>query len=310
MDSFPLDGFDGYKSKTLKCTKHGDIKLDVVYPEVQSTSPTPVLLHYHGGFLIVGDRYSFLPYWLVHACVVRKWIFVSPDYRLIPETTAQSSLEDAVDAYNWVMSSLGREIDRNIGPILLAGSSAGGYLAMATAATVQSQPCALLLIYGTLDPTYERHTTPGSNIFGGPLIDTETILARFPRTDAEDHRPQLSAYPLPSDVGKDQRFPLISALHIEGLFSDYMTGIGGLSRAIVAQGNDSAVPVEVSFRASDQLRKDGVEVHVELPEDAEHGFDARAGNVNVESPAGESVIAFQSLRNVISFLDRALDSKA
>ncbi len=53
MDSFPLAGFDGYKSKTLayKTTQDGDILLDVVYPEVSGSVPSTVLLHYHGGFL-------------------------------------------------------------------------------------------------------------------------------------------------------------------------------------------------------------------------------------------------------------------
>lgn len=157
MDSFPLSGLDGYKSKTLsfKSTRDGNIKLDVVYPEqIDDASPSTMLLHYHGGFLIFGDRYAFVPYWLVNACASRKWIFVTPDYRLIPETTAQSSLEDAVNAYEWVLSSLPQELGCKVGSVLVAGSSAGGYLALATAATVTKQPSALLLIYGMLDATY------------------------------------------------------------------------------------------------------------------------------------------------------------
>ncbi|KAJ3500740.1 hypothetical protein NM208_g17081 [Fusarium decemcellulare] len=172
MASFPLAGFDGYTSRTFsfKSTPDGDINVDVVYPEDSDGSPSTVLLHYHGGFLIIGDRYSFLPYWLVHACASRKWIFVTPEYRLIPETTAHSSVDDAVDAYNWVRSSLPDLIGRPVGSVLLAGSSAGGYLALTTAVAVTQKPSALLLIYGMLDPTGSRYLTPGKRRFLPTLL--------------------------------------------------------------------------------------------------------------------------------------------
>lgn len=266
---------------------------------------------------------------------------MTPEYRLLPETTAQTSLEDAIDASNWVVSSLSRELDRTIGSVLLAGSSAGAYLALATAATVQRKPAALLLIYGMLDPSNSRYTTPGTNIFGRPATETSSILAKFPKAAAEDHRQTLAAYPLPPDPATDPRMALISALHIDALFPDYLTGVDGLSRAIAAEGvqaiperhrnlfpldfvnlknlpptilvhgkNDSAVPAALSVRAAEKLRDAGVEVHTEFPEDAEHGFDSRAGNVDVEGPAGEAVTAFQSLRNAISFLDGVVQSTA
>jgi acetyl esterase/lipase len=286
---------------------------------------------------VVGDRYAFLPYWLVNASVSRNWIFVTPDYRLLPETTAQSSLEDAIDAYSWVWSQLGTELDIKINSVVLAGSSAGGYLALAAAAAVDRKPNALLLIYGMLDPTFKRYMKPGSNIFGGPLIETGPILDRFPKPGDKHDKQQLSAYPLPADIAKDERFPLVSALHIDALFLDYMTGTKGLSHQVAFKGveaisqqqrslfpltfsdltklpptiflhgkNDTAVPVDLSIRAAEKLRQAGVAVQTEFPDNAEHGFDARAGDVNVESAAGENVTAFQSLRNIFVFLDNVL----
>lgn len=54
MSSSPLAGFDGYTSQTLsyKTTSDGDISVDVVYPEETDGSPSTVLIHYHGGFLV------------------------------------------------------------------------------------------------------------------------------------------------------------------------------------------------------------------------------------------------------------------
>lgn len=338
MDTFPLDGLDGYKSQTLsfKSTRDGDIKVDVAYPELTDDGSTStVLLHYHGGFLIFGDRYSFVPYWLVHACASRKWIFVTPDYRLLPETTAQSSLEDAVDAYEWVLSSLPQILGRTIDNVLLAGSSAGGYLALATAATVTKQPSALLLIYGMLDATFSRYTTPGTNIFGKPVVETASILADFPKAGQGDDRPVLSGYALdPGNAIEPPRVTLASALHIDAIYLDYMTGVEGLGQAVAKEGiaaipqqhknlfplafgdltkfprtmllhgkNDSAVPAEPSMQAAEKLRAAGVQVSTEFPEDGEHGFDIRIGDVDVEK-SGDDNTTFQILRNVINFLSK------
>ena len=64
------------------------------------------------------------------------------------------------------------------------------------------------------------------------------------------------------------------------------------------------MPVENSFRASDKLKSAGVAVSLEVPDDAEHGFDARLGNVDIETVEGNSD-GHKSLRNAIAFLVRA-----
>ncbi|CAI6100829.1 hypothetical protein V2G26_010516 [Clonostachys chloroleuca] len=344
MATFPLDGFDGYTSKTFifKTDPDGNsIHTDVVYPTQAADSPSTVLVHYHGGFLVFGDRYSFLPYWLVHASVARNWIFVTPEYRLIPESTAHASVEDAVDAYKWVRSSLSGLLERPIGSVLVAGSSAGGYLALTTTTIVAEKPDALLLVYGMLDAAGPTYTTPGPNIFGQPTIETGPILREFPITKEDDDRKKLSAYKMTPDMAADPRSSLVSALHVDGIFVDYMTGVAGLARAISTQGaeaiadrdrhlfpltfanlagmpktfllhgvNDSGVPVSCSKKAAEKLRAAGVEVVEEFPVDAEHGFDVRAGNINVESTESDGLNAVESLRNAVQFLSSSVAAMA
>ncbi|KAJ4094238.1 hypothetical protein NW760_001694 [Fusarium oxysporum] len=325
----------GYTYKTIpyKSGPNGDIVFDVVYPEEADGSPMTVLIHIHGGFLIVGDRYSFAPYWLLNAATARRWIFVSPDYRLVPESTAHASLDDSIDAYNWVRSSLADAIGHPIGPVLLSGSSAGGYLALTTANAVEHKPDALLLIYGMLDAAGPRYTTPGTNIWGAPPFDTASVLSQFPRTKQNDDRKAISGYPPPENFQQDPRFQVASALHIDALFPDYMTGVEGLSREIASKGidaipdehrllfplsfgdlariprtfllhgvNDSAVTVDCSFVAEKKLREAGVEVVKDFPENAEHGFDVRTGNVDVEKAEADGIPNIESLRNVVRFL--------
>ncbi|KAI8715970.1 Abhydrolase-3 domain-containing protein [Fusarium sp. LHS14.1] len=336
--SFPLEGFAGYTSQTVpfKSTSNGPINLDVVYPEESDGSPAVVLLHYHGGFLVVGDRFAFLPYWLVHACTSRGWIFVTPDYRLMPESTANDAVEDAADAYNWIYSSLPEILGRPVGSVLLAGSSAGAYLALNTAVSTPKKPSALLLIYGMLNPAGPRYTTPGMNIFGRPLVKTEPILEAWPMKAQGDERKPVSASPV-TNPATDPRLALVAALHIDALFPDYMTGVAGLSRQIATEGvkaipeehqrlfplhfgdlsglpramllhgiNDIAVPLDCSTEVAEKLKASGVQVLTEYPTDAEHGFDARAGNVNVETSAGDDVIAVESLRKAIGFLEKSV----
>ncbi|ETS75582.1 hypothetical protein PFICI_12526 [Pestalotiopsis fici W106-1] len=342
MDPSILSSLEGYHSKTVvyKSTSAGDIKLDILYPAGVSELPRTVLLHYHGGFLVVGDRYAFIPHWLVKAATSRGWIFVTPDYRLIPESTAQASVEDACDAYAWVLSNLARELDCKIASVLMAGSSAGGYLALTTAVEAERKPSGLLLIYGMLNPTISRYTTPGTNVFGRPPpADTASILARYPMHEDGDTRKAISANPVAANPADEPRFDLVSALHVDAVFLDYMTGIKGLGRLVAEQGpsaiseahrdlfplafagthklsklpqtfllhghNDSAVPVEHSLEAAERLRNAGVHVDLEAPDDAEHGFDGKSGTTDVESTEGEKVHGYQSLRKAIAFLQRA-----
>ncbi|KAH9884770.1 alpha/beta-hydrolase [Xylariomycetidae sp. FL2044] len=343
-------GLQGYESRTFsyKTTPDDDdIKLDVVFPSEgnlggSSSSPRTVLLHYHGGFLVLGDRYTFRPTWLLKAAARRGWVFVTPDYRLMPESTAQSALADAVDAYAWVLSSLGPALGFAVGPVLVAGSSAGGYLALATtaAASVSKPPAALLLTYGMLDPTNARYLTPGTNIFGHPAIDTAPVLATYPKARPGDTRKAISGHPV-KNPAQEPRSGLIAALHLDALFLDYMTGVDGLGRAVADRGleavpaahrnlfplafatdadlaarlpptmllhgrNDSAVPLANSMRAEERLRAAGVDVRPEFPDNFEHGTDSFGlGSTDVEAAEGEKFTAYQSLRRAIAFLAEA-----
>ncbi|KAM0551265.1 hypothetical protein ACHAPJ_008610 [Fusarium lateritium] len=339
MSSSVYSSLEGYTSKTIpfKSGPDGDIVLDVAYPEETDGLPGTVLIHIHGGFLIVGDRNSFFPYWLLNAAAARKWIFVSPEYRLVPESTAHASLDDSVDAYNFVRSSLADILGRPISSVLVAGSSAGGYLALATANAVTEKPTALLPIYGMLDAANPRYTTPGTNIWGAPPFDPSSVLSKFPRTKQNEDRKAISAYPPSENFQEDPRFSVALALHIDALFPDYMTGVEGLSKEIASKGieaipeehrrlfplsfgnlanipptfllhgvNDSAVTVDCSVEAEKRLRAAGVNVVKEFPEDAEHGFDVRIGNKDIEKKEADGITAVESLRNAIRFLESSV----
>jgi acetyl esterase/lipase len=163
------------------------------------------------------------------------------------------------------------------------------------------------------------------------------VLSKFPKAKESDDRKAISAYPPPENMESDLRFKVAASLHIDALFPDYMTGIDGLSREIANKGidaipekhrrlfplsfgdlaklpptfllhgmNDSAVTVDCSVQAEKKLREAGVDVVKDFPEDGEHGFDVRAGNIDVEKADADGVANVESLRNAIRFLDSAV----
>ncbi|RSM07299.1 hypothetical protein CDV31_008664 [Fusarium ambrosium] len=174
------------------------------------------------------------------------------------------------------------------------------------------------------------------NIFGRPPAETGAVLEAWSIKAQGDERKPVSAYPVVNPAS-DPRLGLVAALHIDALFPDYMTGIAGLARQTATERasaipeehrhlfplhfgdlsglphvmllhgiNDTAVPIDCSTEAEEKLKAAGVQVMTEYPPDAEHGFDARAGNVNVETSAADDVISVESLRKVIRFLEQSV----
>ncbi|KAJ5598078.1 elymoclavine monooxygenase [Penicillium hordei] len=194
---------------------------------------------------VVGDRQSFLPYWLLNGCAARGWIFVTPDYRLLPEVTAHEAVADALDAYLWIRQSLASALNISIGPVISAGSSAGAYLALTSAslAAPSHKPDALLFLYGILDPLHERYNQPVGNFFGMSPIDSQPFFDEWEegqRKAATDGKPSqaLSGYPIPQNPSADVRMGLIAALHCMARLPDYMAGIPGLGSKIRGNYND------------------------------------------------------------------------
>lgn len=200
-------------------------------------------IHFYNNKLkqIIGDRASLQLSWLINAYVQRRWVFVSLDYRLLPESTAHDTVDDVVEACEWVSQSLSTALNMNTSPVILAGSSAGTYLALTAATIVPTKPRALFLLYGMLDPAGKRYTTQGTNVLGFPPVETGPILAQIlPRSDKR--RSALPGYPFPDDLSTDPRFALIQAVHIEAPLPDMMTGILGMSHSIRSQNREASIP--------------------------------------------------------------------
>lgn len=102
-----------------------------IYRPVATVDPAPVIVHLHGGGLVMGSNRSFEPMSRALAAASGAAV-VAVDYRLAPEHPPPAQFEDAWAVTKWVASDadqLGFDRDR----IVIAGDSAGGALAAAVA---------------------------------------------------------------------------------------------------------------------------------------------------------------------------------
>ncbi|MCM1110343.1 MAG: alpha/beta hydrolase [Clostridium sp.] len=111
-----------YETTTaIRYSDHGDrCLLDIHHPADRSAS-LPVVVWFHGGGLMAGERE--IPARLREA----GYVVVGPGYRLLPQVGVDECIDDAAAAVAWVIDSIaayGGDPSR----IYLTGHSAGGYL--------------------------------------------------------------------------------------------------------------------------------------------------------------------------------------
>jgi acetyl esterase/lipase len=102
-----------------------------------------------------------------------------------------------LDATRYVYENIAKRL-------ILAGSSAGGYLALATASSAHAPPIlSLLSIYGMLDLTHSRYVRPGQ-ILKVPVDNITKQLEDIYR--ASETSKAIGGYMFPENLLTDKRF--------------------------------------------------------------------------------------------------------
>ncbi|MFI9467203.1 alpha/beta hydrolase [Streptomyces sp. NPDC052492] len=143
------------------------VRLSVLSPADRDPAvPAPCVYWIHGGGMVMGDRFSQIDIpleWLERFGAV----VVTVEYRLAPEATGTTAVEDCHQGLTWVARH-GEELGIDPFRIVVAGTSAGGGLAAGVcllARDLGTPPIAAqLLICPMLD---HRNATPSSRQYAG-----------------------------------------------------------------------------------------------------------------------------------------------
>ncbi|WP_026403366.1 alpha/beta hydrolase [Actinomadura rifamycini] len=107
----------------------GRLRLDVYTPG--SRTPSPAVVYFHGGGMVMGSNHSFRPTAINLAHHSGAKVF-AVDYRLAPEHPVPAQLDDCCAATAWVAENAAR-LGVDPGRIGVVGDSAGGTLAAGVA---------------------------------------------------------------------------------------------------------------------------------------------------------------------------------
>ena len=239
---------------------------------ITGTPRRGTLLYLHGGAYCVGSpaTHRALTARLAKACGMA--VFV-PDYRLAPENAFPAAVNDARDVAVALQAG---------GPLLIAGDSAGGGLALATALALReaghAPPAALLLLSPWADMQVPADAAPPP---GEAMLSPEWARAcaalYLAGADGAD--------------GADVRHPWASPLHAD---------LRGLPATLIQAGTDEMLHPQ-ALQLHDALQAAGVAVRCEVTPRRWHVFQLHGGAL----PSADAAIA-----RMAGFAGRALDAAA
>ena len=228
-------------------------KLDIYFPEGEGDS-FPVLIHFHGGGWVMGDKNNTKEHGLFYAS--QGIIFISVNYRLSPKVKHPVHVEDCTEAVAWIfehLKDLGGDIDR----VFISGHSAGAYLAALLGA----------------DPKYLQEYNLTPDMLAGVIsIDTasfdltsennEKLVKRFIKQSfGSNPKTLLSASPMynVSNTGTYPNFLILasgeretSIAQGEGL-ANRLNNVGSKARFIVIDDHSHREMNQGMYEASDPV---------------------------------------------------------
>ncbi|KAL5585693.1 hypothetical protein FOVSG1_013385 [Fusarium oxysporum f. sp. vasinfectum] len=273
----------------------------VLVPKTVQSGKRPLLVHFHGGGLIVGDRMyeTWFALWMLQYAESEGAIIVSPDYRLIPEATGTDVLTDVEDFWDWVrdsfpakVSGISSGLSLDLSRLAVTGESAGGFLSLQSAFLFPELDIKLVMVqYGTLDLEHHLYNSPPAV---PPAADNELVEQFLKRIQPGDIR-------LSSPPPKNWDFCLAvlsTGRHRELMGSDErmllarnLKAAKKLPAVWFCQGEeDEIMPLQVAKDVVGMVRKHHptVPVHFSI-QPGPHGFDLLFGT---EEPWVKEGLAF------------------
>jgi acetyl esterase/lipase len=238
----------------------GGVAGEWVAPKGRSASKR-AMLYLHGGAYCVGSpgTHRAITGQLALRCESR--VFAA-DYRLAPEHPFPAAVDDAVAAYRGLL-----EAGHSPDDLVIAGDSAGGGLAFATAVRLRELGVPL----------------PGALVAFSPWVDLREIRRTQP--------PAGDVMIVESWVGECARFYLAGRDAAEPLASPIAADLRGLPRTLIQVGTDEVL-LDDSRRMQARLVEAGVPVRLEEYPRRWHVFQANAGPLADANRALDRVAQF------------------
>ncbi len=176
-----FSGLHGAEDAEFQKTEHVyktvdnlEIRADV-YRHADSAK-RPVIVWLHGGALILGSR-SAVPQQLKTLAKDEGFVLVSLDYRLAPEAQLPEIVSDLRDGLTWIRKSGPKEFHADPARMVVAGASAGGYLALMSGFGSKHRPKAIVSYWGFGDVDGDWTTKPSEAYRKGKLISKQDAWA-------------------------------------------------------------------------------------------------------------------------------------
>lgn len=153
----------------------GPVPIRIYRPEV-TDGPAPVIVHLHGGGLVMGSNHSFEPMARAMAAASGA-VVIAVDYRLAPENPPPAQFDDAMSATEWAVAhadSLGLDAGR----LVIAGDSAGGGVAAAVALSARDQGGPEIFAQVLMYPGVDRDMATASVVSqpDAPMLSHDDIV--------------------------------------------------------------------------------------------------------------------------------------
>ena len=171
----------------------GPLAANIYTPD--GTGPFPVVVYYHGGGWVIANK-DVYDGGARSMAIGAKAVVISADYREAPEHKFPAAHDDALTVYEWALKNAA-SIKGNPKKVALAGESAGGNLAVATAIAAKAKglqaPLAIISVY----PIAGRDTTTPSYIENAEAKPLNRAMMswffdKYQRTAADGQDPRIN----------------------------------------------------------------------------------------------------------------------
>ncbi|KAL2128262.1 hypothetical protein VTI74DRAFT_9434 [Chaetomium olivicolor] len=220
-----FDKFSTFRT-AYKIIDNQPIHAFFIVPDKLPSGPRPLLVRFHGGGWVEGEAEASIRAFFLELALKHGAAILTPDYRLRPEHHLTDGMEDIHSFWQWIEDGSAQrvlntslpDVTVDVGNLMVAGDSTGGYIAVMTALIpLTSLPIKVLFLqYPTLNMTA---VTRAENI-GEVMQNSGLWSERVPYSEVEDCLAHVEKGTLRTRASFASRMRLLMGMLQAGKFWD------------------------------------------------------------------------------------------